>query len=115
MFNYMKIEDLSLSALKYFIDAVRLESITLSAEKNHVSRPAVSQAILRLEQWHGKILLGHEKRNFALTQAGREFYFLAQKAFENLEQGLLSKEVSSRSLNVGCSTSLLDLVFPKIE
>jgi DNA-binding transcriptional LysR family regulator len=111
----MKIEDLNLSALKYFLDAVRLESITLSAEKNNVSRPAVSQAILRLEQWYGKILLVHEKRRFGLTEDGKKFYELARQSFENLEEGFSRDVAKDQSLKIGCSASLIDLVFPKIH
>lgn len=51
----MKIENLNLSALKYFLDTVETKSLTKAADLNHVSRPAISQAILRLEDWVGKI------------------------------------------------------------
>lgn len=111
----MKIEDLSLSALKYFLDAVESQSITLSSEKNHISRPAVSQAILRLEQWSGKALLSHEKRKFALTDEGKRFYALAKQNFENLKHGFAREIESDRSLRIGCSASVIDLVFPKIQ
>lgn len=111
----MKIEDLNLSALKYFLDAVHLESITLSAEKNHVSRPAVSQAILRLEQWYGKALLVHEKRKFGLTDEGNKFYQLAEQNFENLKHGFTRDLENDQALKIGCSASLIDLVFPKIQ
>ncbi|MBX3033176.1 MAG: LysR family transcriptional regulator [Bdellovibrionaceae bacterium] len=111
----MRIEDLNLSALKYFLDAVQLNSITLSAEKNHVSRPAVSQAILRLEQWSGKTLLVHEKRRFGLTEDGRTFYELARLSFDNLKEGFSRQTVQDQSLKIGCSASLIDLVFPKIQ
>lgn len=111
----MKIEDLNLAALKYFLDAVRLESITLSAEENHVSRPAVSQAILRLEQWCGKVLLIHEKRRFGLTEDGKKFYVLAQQSFEGLKEGFSQDVAQNQSLKIGCSASLIDLVFPKIK
>ncbi len=111
----MKIEHLSLSALKYFLDAVDLGSITLSSEMNHISRPAVSQAIVRLEQWYGKTLLSHEKRNFALTADGKKFYILARSNFENLRLGFSAPEKLDHSFRIGCSASLLDLVFPKIQ
>ncbi len=107
----MKIEDLNLSALKYFLDAVELQSVTLSAAKNHVSRPAVSQAILRLEQWYGKELLIHEKRRFGLTNDGKLFYQAAKKNFEIFKTGFTGV-VSDTSLKIGCSASLIDLVFP---
>ena len=88
----MKIEELSLSALKYFIDAINLESVTLSAEKNHVSRPAVSQAILRLEQWCGRPLLEHGKKTIVLTKYGREFYSTARKSLDSFEHQLINEK-----------------------
>lgn len=111
----MKIEELNLAALKYFLDAVELESITLSSEKNHISRPAVSQAILRLEEWYGKQLLKHEKRSFELTDAGRKFYQLAKRCYGNLQDGLTQGFEPEQKLRVGCPASLVDLIFPKLK
>lgn len=111
----MKIENLNLSALKYFIDAVESESITISSEKNFVSRPAVSQAIIRLEQWYGKKLLQHEKRNFVLTEEGRNFYRVAQQSYQQLREGLSQSFDKDDSLKLGCSASLIDLVFPRAK
>jgi DNA-binding transcriptional LysR family regulator len=111
----MKIEELNLSAVKYFIDAVQFESFTKSAQKNFVSRPAVSQAILRLEQWCGKPLLKHKKKSFELTPFGKNFYQNIQDAYLNFQNSVTLKRKDVNSLRIGCSTSLLDFVFPKIE
>jgi DNA-binding transcriptional LysR family regulator len=111
----MKIEDLNLSALRYFIDAVELKSISQSALKNSVSRPAVSQAILRLGEWYGKRLLVHEKRNFELTRDGRDFYQRAKKSMAALELAILTKTDEVNTLKIGCSHSLMDLVLPQID
>ncbi len=111
----MKIEDLNLSGLKYFLDAVEFKSITQSAERNHVSRPAVSQAIVRLEEWCGQSLLVHEKRSFKLTPAGQNFYRLAKHNFDTLKTGFIENQTTDTSLRIGCSNSLIDLVFPKIQ
>jgi DNA-binding transcriptional LysR family regulator len=111
----MKIEELSLAALKYYMDAVELKSITLSAQTNHVSRPAVSQAISRLEQWYGKPLLVHEKRLFELTPAGHEFYLKARRSYNDFKMGLTTKAADSKIFRIGCSSSLIELAFSKIE
>jgi DNA-binding transcriptional LysR family regulator len=111
----MKIEELSLAALKYYMDAVELKSVTQSAAVNNVSRPAVSQAILRLEQWYGKPLLVHEKRLFELTPAGQEFYLRARASFNDFKRGLSTKAEDSKSFKIGCSASLIELAFSKIE
>src|SRR5689334_21141632 len=66
----MKIQDTNLNLLRYFYDAARAGSVTLAAEKNHVSRPAVSQAILRLEKTLGFKLTRHTKRQLVLTDKG---------------------------------------------
>ena len=111
----MKIEELNLSALKYFLDAVELNSITLSADKNHVSRPAVSQAIIRLGGWYGRSLLSHEKRNFELTDDGKEFYQIAKVNYTNLKDGFSRSVTIDNTLRVGCSASLVELIFPKLK
>ena len=111
----MNIENLNLSALKYFLDAVELQSITLSSERNHVSRPAVSKAILRIEEWCGKKLLSHEKRLFSLTDDGVIFYRSAKKIFENMQKDFNTNYGSDHSLRLGCSASLIDLIFPRIQ
>lgn len=111
----MKINELNLSALKYFLDAVELGSITLSAEKNHVSRPAVSQSIIRLGQWYGKPLLYHEKRSFELTKNGREFYHLAKVNYDNFIAGFSHRTEADDALRIGCSASLVELIFPRIS
>lgn len=111
----MKIEELNLSSLKYFLDAVELGSITLSSEKNHISRPAVSQAILRLESWYGKKLLRHEKRSFELTDDGKIFFRSAKKIYIGLENQFHSLNDQDKNLRIGFSASIADIVFPKIK
>lgn len=111
----MKIENLNLSALKYFLDAVELNSITRSSVKNNISRPAVSQAIRRLEEWHGHNLLVHEKRLFELTTKGRIFYQIAKNNYEKLEAGFKKKHEHDDVLKIGSSGSLVDIVFPMLN
>lgn len=104
----MKIEELNLSSLKYFLDAVKHESLTRSAEANFITRPAVSLAIKRLEVWYGKALLTHEKNVFALTQAGQEFYRKMLPVYEQLKSSLENEVSSEGPIRIGCSTSLVD-------
>lgn len=104
----MKIENISLSAIKYFLDTVEAQSFTKAAEKNYVSRPAVSQSIRRLEEWSGKQFLSHNKRLFALTEDGQKFYRLAKVAYENFQSTIDQGISHRRTLNVGCSASLVD-------
>lgn len=111
----IRFEDLNLAALKYFLDAVELASITQSAGKNHISRPAVSQAIVRLEEWYGKRLLKHEKRSFELTDEGRIFFHVAKNTFKNLNDSFSQVLEAKDELRIGCSASLVELAFPKMK
>jgi DNA-binding transcriptional LysR family regulator len=104
----MKTENLNLSALKYFLDTVELGSLTKSADRNNVSRPAVSQAIRRLEDWAGQALLTHEKKTFELTEEGQAFYRRMKTTFESLKQSIEDGDVGTRSLKIGCSVSLAE-------
>ena len=111
----MKLEELSLTSLKYFIDAVELQSLTLSAERNQVTRPAVSQSIVRLEEWVGKPLLEHQKRLFALTSEGVRFYQVATRAMSRMQSDFASLDTKEHSLKIGISSSVLDFILPKLK
>ena len=102
-----------LGCRKYFVDAVEQQSISRSSEINHISRPAVSQSILRLGDWYGARLLKHEKRSFALTPAGAQFYEQAKELLAGME--VIFQSTTGRgenSLKLGISASLMELVFP---
>lgn len=111
----MKLENINISAIKYFIDTVELQSLTKAADKNFVSRPAISQSIKRLEDWSGRQLITHDKRIFELTDEGQNLFRLLKSAYCNF-QATLDKGVSTRkSLKLGTSASLIDrFVAPSI-
>lgn len=104
----MKIEELNLSALKYFIDTVDYGSQTKAAEINFVTRPAVSQAIRRLEDWSGKKLITHEKKVFALTKEGQKFYQIGKNALALFKNSFDTNTFLSQSISMGCSASLTE-------
>lgn len=104
----MKIQDLNLSSLKYFIDTVETGSFSKAASLNHVSRPAISQSILRLEEWAGVRLMNHQKKNLILTDDGIKFFRQAKQAYQNFEVDMKKSRAESDSLKVGCSASLAE-------
>lgn len=111
----MKLENISTTAIKYFVDTVELNSLTKAADKNFVSRPAISQSIKKLEGWSGKQLITHNKRTFELTEEGQNLFRLLKIAYENFQSMLDRKVNSSRSLKLGASSSLIDIfVVPEI-
>jgi DNA-binding transcriptional LysR family regulator len=56
--------------LKYFVDAVESGAVSRSAERNHVSHSAVSQAIQNLERQLDVSLVDHQKKYFRVTERG---------------------------------------------
>lgn len=104
----MKLEELNLAGLKYFLDTVETGSLTEAAAMNFVTRPAVSQAISRLEQWAGIPLLKHQRKSFELTPEGQRFYRVAKQGFAGFQSALTSADKSVSKIKVGCSMSLAD-------
>ena len=72
--------------LKYFADAARLGSMKKSADINHLSRPAISQAIKKLEEEIGVELLVHKRRTFELTQAGLQLFKKSEPLFNLIDE-----------------------------
>ncbi len=87
---------MQIDSLKYFIDACRLQSMTGAAEVNRVTRPAISQAILKLEAELGISLLNHKKRGFELTQAGQRVAWSATQVFGAIDQLRLIAQSKSK-------------------
>lgn len=55
-----------------FLEVARLGSYTRAAERLHLTQPAVTQQIHRLEEHFGRRLVDTRGRGVRLTQAGEE-------------------------------------------
>lgn len=77
---------MQINGLKYFHDACRFQSMTKAAVFNRVSRPAISQAIKKLEDDIGVLLLHHKKRGFELTEPGQKVSQFASTVFDSIDQ-----------------------------
>lgn len=104
----MKIEEMNLSHLKYFIDTVDCQSMTKAADINFVTRPAISQAIRRLEEWFGKNLITHEKKVFILTKEGQKFYQVGKGALTSFKKSFEHNTFLPNTINMGSSASLVE-------
>lgn len=71
--------DYSLADLRYFRAAARASSFVRGAEMAHVTPPAMSKAIARLELTLDAQLFVRAKRKVALTDAGRTFLRRAER------------------------------------
>jgi LysR family glycine cleavage system transcriptional activator len=127
--NEALVGDISLKALKAFLEAARLKSFTAAADCLHVTPAAVSKQIRGLEDYLGTDLFVRQGRSVSLTIDGEMFKDAAQLSLINIHQAAerLRRRLPEReTLTVCCSpafsalwlhkrvTEFTDL-FPNIE
>ena len=85
--------------MRVFVEASRMGSVSKAAELCHLSQPAATQAISRLEQDLNATLLVRRRNQFALTPSGTVFELRARTALQHLEAGAKSALKSTGSKN----------------
>jgi DNA-binding transcriptional LysR family regulator len=97
--------------LKYFVDAARFQSVSLSAKENLVSHSAVSQAIKSLEAHFEVNLVFHSKRRFQLTPEGELCFTEGQKIISQLadvkDHLQANRHIVRGTLNIWAPQSLI--------
>lgn len=78
---------MELSYLNYFKIIAETENMSRAAAELHVSQPALSKAMSRLESSLGVSLFQRKRGRISLTDIGREYYNHVSKAFECLDDG----------------------------
>ena len=77
---------MELQQLKYFVQVAQMESISKAAESLHVSQPAVSRSIIRLEEELGAQLFDRIGKRVCLNDVGVLFLGSVEKALQDLNQ-----------------------------
>lgn len=77
---------MTLENIKCFISLAECLNFTKAAEKEHLTQTSVSRKINSLEDELGVLLFYRDNHQVDLTEAGREFYYCAQKLIELYEQ-----------------------------
>ena len=109
----------TLQQLKYLIAVADHGSVSAAARALFVSQPAVSAAILHLEQIFGiQCFVRHRARGVTLTAAGRAFIAEARQVMEKAESlqghaGRLNENLPPR-LSIGCLSSIGPCFLPRI-
>ncbi len=112
----MNWNDLNINSLKYFSDTIELNSVTLAAKRNYVSRPAISQAIKRLELTLGYNLINHKKNCLQLTNKGVAFLEFTNNALSSFIKEYKSLEDSSFEITIATSASIAEfLLLPALK
>lgn len=87
--------------ISYFVEIAKSGSFSEAALRNHISLPAISQAIKRLEHELGFSLFMHGKNKFALSPEGEDFLVQAEvllKSWQAIKKG--TSPQSERKRNV---------------
>jgi DNA-binding transcriptional LysR family regulator len=109
---------MELRHLRYFVAVAQELSFTKAAQKLHLAQPALSRQIRQLEEELGVSLLTRNRRQTALTEAGRAFL---KEACQLLEQSQRAIQVAQKTewggageLNLGYVWGLFHSVVPEV-
>ena len=88
-----------LAALEMFVRVVDTGSFSAVARNQEIGQPAVSKAVVQLEEWLGVSLLMRSTRSLVPTEAGRIFYEHAKRTIEEAHEAVLAAQGSARGLS----------------
>ena len=106
--------NVDLELYRVFYVVARNKHMTKASEELHISQPAISQSIKKLEDQLGGILFLRSNKGMELTEEGKMFYEYVKGALElinNAENEFTSfKDLSKGEIKIGCSTTLTKLI-----
>ena len=106
--------NVNLELYRIFYVVAKHKHMTQASEELHISQPAISQSIKKLEDELGGTLFLRSNKGMELTEEGKMFYEYVKGALElinNAENEFTSyKDLSKGEIKIGCSTSLTKLV-----
>ncbi|CAG9164450.1 LysR family transcriptional regulator [Cupriavidus pampae] len=108
----------SLSDLRAFVAVAELSSFRAAAAELHLSQPALSRRIEKLEDALGVRLFDRTTRSVEMTAVGREFSRKARELLNGLEESLLGiRDVATRitgEVTVACVPSAVRYFLPSV-
>jgi len=94
------IDRLDWNLLRTFMVIAKERSISRAAGRLHLTQPAVSQALSRLEDQLGKVLVMRRGSHFEITQAGMLIQQLAEEIYGNISQlAVADGDVNDRDIS----------------
>lgn len=110
--------NIDLELYKVFYTVAKYNHMTKASEELHISQPAISQSIKKLEDQLGGTLFLRSNKGMELTEEGKMFYEYVKGALElinNAENEFTSfKDLSKGEIKIGCSTALTKLVLMNV-
>ena len=106
--------NINLELYRIFYVVAKNKHMTRASEELHISQPAISQSIKKLESDLGGTLFLRSNKGMELTEEGKMFYEYVKGALElinNAENEFTSfKDLSKGEIKIGCSTTLTKLI-----
>ena len=106
--------NVNLELYRIFYVVAKHKHMTKASEELHISQPAISQSIKKLEEQLGGTLFLRSNKGMELTEEGKMFFDYVKGALElinNAENEFTSfKDLSKGEIKIGCSTTLTKLV-----
>ena len=106
--------NVDLELYRVFYTVAKNKHMTKASEELHISQPAISQSIKKLEDQLGGTLFLRSNKGMELTEEGKMFYEYVKGALElinNAENEFTSfKDLSKGEVKIGCSTTLTKLI-----
>lgn len=108
--------DLELYRIFYIV--AKNKHMTSASEELHISQPAISQSIKKLEEQLGGTLFLRSNKGMELTEEGKMIYQYVKGALElinNAENEFTSfRNLTKGEIRIGCSTTLTKLILMDI-
>lgn len=101
--------------LKYFYEVASVKSISKVANSSHISQPALSQQIQRLEDSLGFKLLERSNKGVELTDAGRIVEKYAKnliRAYDNMVEDLIAINKKNCTIRIEACTTMATYALP---
>lgn len=106
--------NVNLELYRIFYVVAKYKHMTKASEELHISQPAISRSIKKLEDQLGGLLFLRSNKGMELTKEGKMFYEYVKGALElinNAENEFTSfKDLSKGEIKIGCSTTLTKLI-----
>ena len=106
--------NIDLELYRVFYTVAKNKHMTKASQELHISQPAISQSIKKLEDQLGGTLFLRSNKGMELTEEGKMFYEYVKGALElinNAENEFTSfKDLSKGEIKIGCSTTLTRLI-----
>lgn len=106
--------NINLELYRIFYVVAKHKHMTKASEELHISQPAISQAIKKLEEQLDGTLFLRSNKGMELTEEGKMFYEYVKGALDlinNAENEFTSfKDLSKGEIKIGCSSTLTKLI-----